>query len=672
MSFEESFFDSFISDLLGLSQPSSRREDWGKKIGGARKDAFCSSESRDVIALSGVLRSLEDNQIVDQSIRALMRKISLPQLLHGTFPVGNVYQALQFLAMRHAVNFTKYAKGKGDCTVQEVRTSLIEYLGNVDAIATWGELDSLASVIESFIAINDSSRGLMAKFFHPGDTELEHSSVLQWLANAIQRIDQVSGNDFAGSHLQSELVSTAMEAAGDRWKKGCVNAYPAVISIPTGLADDTESERTAFFETLSLGSLSQIAAANRNAYFVVDLLDTFLRHLPFSVKSANLLRDSLAPQKAAGNSVKETPVIPVVKAKTPEPGDSRLREGPREHINRSGNISESDIGERFGFSGLEYGNWVNQQERQDFLNESYDACADLAFALQIPDRMVSFDGFLSLAIGARGSGKASAHYEPGKKVINLTKSRGSGALAHEWSHAFDHYYCVANQQGNGFSSVIDNHFLNRTMVQLLNGENKYRTPVFFTKRLAERKLLPLVTIHSTEEAKVALQVIDFIGEIFGTGLLLDFFTSKKGGKLASNRDVLCAGIKEKTGCSDDVAMNLAAAWIDPLRKLYNRGNPYKFRSDFYCSSLVLDKFSEGKYWSSMIELWARMCSAMIHDQLQEQDIRNDFLSGFSSPKVFTSDVFSASPNPEGEERKRNFEHFQSFVFPDMRKLLGAR
>ncbi|EOK8275008.1 LPD1 domain-containing protein, partial [Escherichia coli] len=42
--------------------------------------------------------------------------------------------------------------------------------------------------------------------------------------------------------------------------------------------------------------------------------------------------------------------------------------------------------------------------------------------------------------GARGKGKAAAHYEPGEVAINLTKGNGPGALAHEWFHSLDNYF----------------------------------------------------------------------------------------------------------------------------------------------------------------------------------------------------------------------------------------
>jgi hypothetical protein len=58
---------------------------------------------------------------------------------------------------------------------------------------------------------------------------------------------------------------------------------------------------------------------------------------------------------------------------------------------------------------------------------------------------VSLGKRLALALGARGSGKASAHYEPWSKAINMTRTMGSGALAHEWGHALDHWLADAGQ-----------------------------------------------------------------------------------------------------------------------------------------------------------------------------------------------------------------------------------
>lgn len=95
--------------------------------------------------------------------------------------------------------------------------------------------------------------------------------------------------------------------------------------------------------------------------------------------------------------------------------------------------------EAFGFRGVQFGNWTNAEDRQMAMNQAYDALMDLAEQLGLSPRALSLYGELGLAFGARGMGGASAHYEPSQVVINLTKTRGAGALAHEWWHALDNY-----------------------------------------------------------------------------------------------------------------------------------------------------------------------------------------------------------------------------------------
>lgn len=71
-----------------------------------------------------------------------------------------------------------------------------------------------------------------------------------------------------------------------------------------------------------------------------------------------------------------------------------------------------------------------------------DSLHDLADVLNVPDKSAFLNGRLGLAFGARGMGKAAAHYEPGEVAINLTKGNGPGALAHEWFHSLDNYLVV--------------------------------------------------------------------------------------------------------------------------------------------------------------------------------------------------------------------------------------
>ena len=64
----------------------------------------------------------------------------------------------------------------------------------------------------------------------------------------------------------------------------------------------------------------------------------------------------------------------------------------------------------FGFRGGEFGNWMNQKDRQASLNMGFEALKDLAAALQISDQDIAFGGKLAIAFGARGSGNACLLY----------------------------------------------------------------------------------------------------------------------------------------------------------------------------------------------------------------------------------------------------------------------
>ncbi len=123
----------------------------------------------------------------------------------------------------------------------------------------------------------------------------------------------------------------------------------------------------------------------------------------------------------------------------------RVGEDRREN-NRD--VAGQDFMDVFGFRGVEFGNWNNNAERQHLLNQAFDAFLDLAEITRMPPKALSLHGEMGLAFGARGHGLsgARAHYERDYGVINLTKIKGAGSLAHEWFHAMDHYF--ARQDGS--------------------------------------------------------------------------------------------------------------------------------------------------------------------------------------------------------------------------------
>lgn len=115
----------------------------------------------------------------------------------------------------------------------------------------------------------------------------------------------------------------------------------------------------------------------------------------------------------------------------------------------------------YGLNAFEFGNWLSQQDRINYLSGLGLALFDLHKLFDFSPRQIGLKGKLSVAFGARGRGKALAHFEPSAFVINLTRySRpeklekrksgfkrvslilqdgGVGSFAHEYAHALDYY-----------------------------------------------------------------------------------------------------------------------------------------------------------------------------------------------------------------------------------------
>lgn len=179
-----------------------------------------------------------------------------------------------------------------------------------------------------------------------------------------------------------------------------------------------------------------------------------------------------------------------------------------DHIKRTGvpderggrNIKPDDFLETFGFRACEFGNWLPDIERQDVLNRAYDSLSTLARVLSVPKTFLSLGGTLALAFGSRGVGRALAHYEPARKVINLTRLKGAGALAHEFFHALDDYMgehvreliagspCRAKTSNSYFASEL---FLTQERTRGVSRLNEIAQPDYVPDDLRER-LLPLV------------------------------------------------------------------------------------------------------------------------------------------------------------------------------------
>ena len=99
----------------------------------------------------------------------------------------------------------------------------------------------------------------------------------------------------------------------------------------------------------------------------------------------------------------------------------------------------------YQMKGFEFGNWLTNNDRYDRVIAAESSLRDLALIMGTMN--LGINQQVGLAFGARGVSSALAHYEPGANMINLTKEKGFGSLAHEYGHALDY----------NIGSFIDQH-----------------------------------------------------------------------------------------------------------------------------------------------------------------------------------------------------------------------
>lgn len=155
-----------------------------------------------------------------------------------------------------------------------------------------------------------------------------------------------------------------------------------------------------------------------------------------------------------------------------KPNDKKVRTG--EIIPDTYHYSDVRFVENYySLKAIEFGNWLSQQDRINYLCGLGLALFDLHKAIRFTPKQISIKGRLSVAFGARGRGKATAHFEPGTFAINLTrysrpkevekrpsnfnrvdlilKDGGVGAFAHEYGHALDYFGGLHVEKGDTFS-----------------------------------------------------------------------------------------------------------------------------------------------------------------------------------------------------------------------------
>jgi len=290
--------------------------------------------------------------------------------------------------------------------------------------------------------------------------------------------------------------------------------------------------------------------------------------------------------------------------------------------------SVDDLIERYGYSGVEIGNYVSSAESNLMQNWLAQATHDLRKVVGPSLVRLHRRGNLAIALGARGSGIHCAHYETATRVINLTKSRGDGSFAHEWGHFLDHFL---DEQIHGFSKV----FLSDRIVR---DSGKELHP--FAVQM--KKIMDLITheiVHVqiigdlTPQRWLNKMTIEKALHRFKGDPQQAFDSLSKqyprqfihGPKAEENSNLLANSIVKWTG----KRATIVAAYL---------------RKSSYLQSAKLLR----PYWYRPCELFARAFESYVEDTMLAKGSLNEFLVNHTRANY---DLARSNPYPQGQQRK---------------------
>lgn len=392
-------------------------QDFGEKIGGARKDVWTSFKDE--------LGAVSDDEIESQPFSKVWPAPDYQALIDGgadPWVVGFIRAARDEVPAkpRKSYRVTRWAK-----QVRELRGMATKLLSGelpphivkakLDASFSY-ELAKVAGRVDLYVAVG-------------------HSKSLEGVTLSKHEYTLYQGQKFDPPKTVWAIEKRSAATAWSNWPRELATADTREEAIQkfkekiASLDIGEKSKKDISFDIYSRRGVEGFLIGKKLGRNHVDLAGPF--------KTVKEARD----HKAA----KQAELVEKLEKAKQIPKERRDSNTPRvgEDMRNGQDVTPELFGNTFGFRGVEFGNWVEQGKRQKDLNNAFDALMDMAAILGVPPKAISLNGELGLAFGARGSGginPASAHYEPGKVVINLTKKEGAGSLGHEWFHALDNYF----------------------------------------------------------------------------------------------------------------------------------------------------------------------------------------------------------------------------------------
>jgi hypothetical protein len=256
------------------------------------------------------------------------------------------------------------------------------------------------------------------------------------------------------------------DAIGNRIKSGDIASVQTQVDRYVGVLQKLE-ELTQMAKTVGQASEVLLAAARETTTYSDPKRTKFGSELSsIAISSTNIIMDIDTYRgvfEANENTFDQSNRVVLKDPKVPARLENVIRRGVKDY-RKGKDVNEEDFKKTFNFREIEFGNWVNQVERQENLNLAYDSFLDMADKIGFDPKFIGLNGKLALSFGSRGqkNTRAAAHFEyggVGGYVINLTKTAGNGTVGHEWFHALEHYL-IHNGDG-GYAIGLRNVMINR-------------------------------------------------------------------------------------------------------------------------------------------------------------------------------------------------------------------
>ena len=332
-----------------------------------------------------------------------------------------------------------------------------------------------------------------------------------------------------------------------------------------------------------------------------------------------------------------------------------------------GDYGTDDLRKQFGLANVQSGNWVLRDVNA--AKSHVEQCAlglqDMAEILKIPAKDVALKGRLSMAFGARGHGLsgASAHYEPTHRVINLTKMKGGGSLAHEFFHFMDdvvgemetgvksgHAVFATdirqpqNEVQQAFAGLVEtmsagNHTL-QTSMEITESESAH------WKRVMERNkktgFYGNTALKAIHDAPNISEAMSGLHRMLSDGR----FGAVKDGK---------PGPKAKRNYTNH--QQVAVAHFGGTKATYDI--PGFKGSKFMVEAQKLAVINGAGYFETSKEMAARAFSSYMEDSLAKAGRKNTYLVSNANNEHPAYKMMGWKPYPEGPERKKINKSFEA-------------